>query len=90
MCFPGLEFYRVESASRKYFRFHLALVVSEEAMILNANWFGLELPFRYYPCWLDAWTGRWGTCIEIQLNFGEARCMRKYTFIFSCSKNQWR
>lgn len=46
MCFPGLEFYRVESASKKYFRFHLALVVSEEAMILNANWFGLELPFR--------------------------------------------
>ena len=46
MCFPGLEFYRVESASRKYFRFHLALVVSEEAMIL-------ELPFRYYPCWLE-------------------------------------
>ncbi|MFR9068726.1 MAG: hypothetical protein ACLVJH_19650 [Faecalibacterium prausnitzii] len=31
----------------------LALVVSEEAMILNANWFGLELPFRYYPCWLE-------------------------------------
>lgn len=53
MCFPGLEFYRVESASKKYFRFHLALVVSEEAMILNANWFGVELPFRYYPCWLE-------------------------------------
>ena len=62
MCFPGLEFYRVESASRKYFRFHLALVVSEEAMILNANWFGLELPFRYYPAGWNAWTGRWGTC----------------------------
>lgn len=53
MCFPGLELYRVESASRKYFRFHFALAISEGAMILNANWFGLELPFRYYPCWLE-------------------------------------
>ena len=47
MCFPGLELYRVESASRKYFRFHLVLFVREETMILNANWFGLELPLRY-------------------------------------------
>ena len=53
MYYPGLEFYRVESAPRKYFRFHLVLAVREEAMILNANWFGLELPFRYYPCWLE-------------------------------------
>ena len=52
MYFPGLELYRVESASRKYFRFHIVLFVREETMILNANWFGLELPFRYYLCWL--------------------------------------
>lgn len=51
MCFPGLELYRVESVPRKYFKFHFALAISEGAMILNANWFGLELPFRYYPCW---------------------------------------
>jgi hypothetical protein len=25
MYYPGLEFYRVESAPRKYFRFHLVL-----------------------------------------------------------------
>ena len=49
----GLELYRVESVSRKYFRFHLALAIREEATILNANWFGLELPFRYYPSWLE-------------------------------------
>lgn len=53
MYFPGLELYRVESVSRKYFRFHMVLAVREETMILNANWFGLELPFRYYPCWLE-------------------------------------
>lgn len=49
----GLELYRVESASRKYFRLHLALAIREEATILNADWFGLELPFRYYPSWLE-------------------------------------
>lgn len=53
MCLPELEFYRVESASRKYFMFHFALAIREGAMILNTNWFGLELPFRYYPCWLE-------------------------------------
>lgn len=53
MNWRGLELYRVESASRKYFRFHLALAIREEATILNANWFGLELAFHYYPCWLE-------------------------------------
>ena len=52
MNWPGLEFYRIESAPRKYFRFHLSLAIREEAMVLNADWFGLELSFRYYPCWL--------------------------------------
>lgn len=52
MFFPGLELYRVESVPRKYFRFHMVLAIREETMILNANWFGLELPFRYYPCCL--------------------------------------
>lgn len=45
MNWRGLELYRVESASRKYFRFHLALAIREEATILNANWFVLELAF---------------------------------------------
>lgn len=53
MNWPGLELYRVESASRKYFRFHLELAIREAATIFNADWFGLELPFRYYPCWLE-------------------------------------
>lgn len=29
MCLPELEFYRVESASRKYFMFHFALAIRE-------------------------------------------------------------
>lgn len=41
MYFPGLELYRVESVSRKYFRFHMVLAVREETMILNANWFAI-------------------------------------------------
>lgn len=53
MNWPGLELYRVESAPRKYFRFHLALAIKEDAAVLNAVWFGLELPFHYYPCWLE-------------------------------------
>lgn len=50
---PGLELYRVESVWRKWCRFQLALYIRECATKMNADWFGLELPFRYYPYWLE-------------------------------------
>ena len=68
MNWPGLELYRVESASRKYFRFHLALGIKEDAAVLNAVWFGSELPFRYYPCWLERLNWRMGRVYDA-LNF---------------------
>lgn len=68
MNWPGLELYRIESAPRKYFRFHLQLYIREEAKKLNAEWLGLELSFHYYPCWLERLDWRMGYVYD-PLNF---------------------
>ena len=51
-----LQSIRYGGISANEMREYMALIdkrTEVRTLILNANWFGLELPFRYYPCWLE-------------------------------------